>query len=148
MNFGAFCTSTLRITCVPDGSDTPLLPATAATVVAVNLSPVLLSVLHTREPDESSSVVPGPIVPVLLTGAAGGGGGAGAGAAVAAGAGAGAGAGALDGDVERAGCDAGGGAAGRLCVRLSGWRCEELERCCCAMLVDAAAGGVAGGVSL
>jgi hypothetical protein len=154
MNFGAFCCSTLRITCVPAGSETPLLPDTADTVVAVNLSPVLLSLLHTRDPDESSSVVPGPIVPVFDTGAAGGGGGAGAGAGVAAGvdAGAGAGAGVVDGAVVCAGCDAGWDAGARLGVRLSGARfsgarCEDPERCGAALVV-AAAGGVVAGVSL
>src|SRR6185437_84831 len=150
MNFGAFCCSTLRITCVPAGSDTPLLPDTAETVVAVNLSPVLLSLLHTREPDESSSVVPGPMVPVFGAGAAAGGGGAGAGAGVAAGveagAGAGAGAGVLAGavvcDGGAAGCEAG----ARLGARVSGVRCEYPERCGSALVV--AAGGVAAGVSL
>lgn len=151
MNFGAFCCSTLRITCVPDGSETPLLPDTDETVVAVNLSPVLLSLLQTREPDESSSVVPGPIVPVFETGAAGGGGGAGAGAGAAAGvdAGAGAGAGVLDGDVVCGGGDAGCDAGDRLGARVSGARRElpEPERCG-AVLVDALAGGVTGGVFL
>jgi hypothetical protein len=69
-------------------------------VVAVNLSPLLLLVLHTRDPDASSSVVPGPMDPVFDTGAGGGAGaGAGAGRAVAgaeAGAEAGADAGAVD----------------------------------------------------
>ena len=86
MNTGAFAVTTLRITCVPAGSEMPLLPLTFDTVVAVNLSPSELPVLHTRDPLESSSVVPGPIDPVLATGAGGGAGaGAGAGAGVAAG---------------------------------------------------------------
>jgi len=46
--------------------------------VVVNFSPSLLLVLHTRDPLESSIVVPGPMFPVFATGA---GGGAGAGAA-------------------------------------------------------------------
>src|SRR3954470_23410899 len=82
MNTGAFAICTLRITWVPTGRDTPLLPFTDVTVVAVNLSPALLLLLHTREPLASSSVVPGPMFPVFGTGA---GGGAGAGAGVAAG---------------------------------------------------------------
>jgi hypothetical protein len=154
MNFGAFCGTTLRITCVPTGSDTPLLPDTGDTVVAVNLSPLLLFVLHTREPDESSSVVPGPIVPVFATGAAGGGGGAGAGAGAAVGAGAGAGvpAGALTGAVVCAGGVADGalalGSAAWLGGRVSGERCVELR--CGIVLVDALTGatGTAGVVSL
>jgi len=65
MNTGAFAVTTLRITCVPTGSETPLLPLTGTTVVVV-----------------SSSVVPGPMDPVFATGAgSGGGGGAGAAAA-------------------------------------------------------------------
>jgi hypothetical protein len=102
MNVGAFFGTTLRITCVPLGSVTPLLPCTGTVVVAVNLSPLLLLVLHTRDPDASSSVVPGPMDPVFATGAGGGAGagaGAGEGRAVAgadAGAEAGAEAGAVD----------------------------------------------------
>jgi hypothetical protein len=119
MNTGAFAVTTLRITCVPTGSETPLLPLTGVTVVVVNLSPSLLALLHTRDPLASSSVVPGPIDPVF---AAGGGGGGGAGAGAAAGAdtgaavdvaGAGAAAGAVvdarDG-VRGAGAGAGAGA--------------------------------------
>jgi len=146
MNFGAFCGTTLRITCVPTGNDTPLLPETGETVVAVNLSPLLLFVLHTRDPDESSIVVPGPIVPVFATGAAGGGGGAGAGA----GAGAGVAAGALTGAVVCAGGVAAGvlplGSAARLGARGSGARCDR----CGVALVDALTGatGAAGVVSL
>lgn len=83
---GAFAVTTLRITCVPTGNVTPLLPLTGVTVVAVNLSPSLLLLLHTRDPLASSSVVPGPMFPVFATGAGGAGGGAGAGAGVAAGA--------------------------------------------------------------
>jgi hypothetical protein len=86
MNTGAFPVTTLRITCVPTGSVTPLLPLTGVTVVVVNLSPSLLLLLHTRDPLASSSVVPGPMFPVFATGAAGGGGGGGgAGAGAAAG---------------------------------------------------------------
>lgn len=81
MNTGAFSVATLRITCVPTGSVTPLLPLTGLTVVAVNLSPSLLLLLHTREPLASSSVVPGPMLPVFAGVGAGGGAGAGAGAA-------------------------------------------------------------------
>jgi len=114
------------------------------------LSPVLLSLLHTREPDESSSVVPGPMVPVFGAGAAVGGGGAGVGAGVAAGvdagAGAGAGAGVLAGAVVRGGGAAGCEAGARLGARDSGVRCEFPERCGSALV--AAAGGVAAGVSL
>ena len=80
MNTGAFAVTTLRITCVPTGSEMPLLPLTGTTVVVVNLSPSALPLLHTRDPLASSSVVPGPMDPVFATGA-GGGGGAGAGAA-------------------------------------------------------------------
>src|SRR5947199_2971182 len=81
MNTGAFAVTTLRITCVPTGSVTPLLPLTGVTVVAVNLSPSLLLLLHTRDPLASSRVVPGPMFPVFGTAAGGGGGGVGAGAA-------------------------------------------------------------------
>jgi hypothetical protein len=72
------------------------------TVVAVNLSPSLLLLLHTRDPLASSSVVPGPMFPVFATGAGGGGGGgAGAGAGVAAG-----------GVAAGAGCEVAGDGAG------------------------------------
>ncbi len=90
MNTGAFALTTLRITCVPAGSEMPLLPLTVVIVDVVNLSPSALLVLHTRDPLASSRVVPGPIEPVFATGAGGGAGaGAGAGAGVAAGAAAG-----------------------------------------------------------
>jgi hypothetical protein len=102
MNTGAFAVWTLKITCVPTGSETPLLPLTGVTVVAVNLSPSLLLLLHTRDPLASSSVVPGPMFPVFATGAGGGGGGgAGAGAGVAAG-----------GVAAGAGCEVAGAGAG------------------------------------
>jgi hypothetical protein len=106
MNTGAFSVATLRITWVPTGSVTPLLPLTGVTVVAVNLSPSLLLLLHTRDPLVSSSVVPGPMLPVLGAGA-GAGGGAGAGAGVAAG---GVAAGAVTGAGAGAGADDGAGA--------------------------------------
>jgi hypothetical protein len=134
MNTGAFSVTTLKITCVPTGSVTPLLPLTGVTVVVVNLSPSLLLLLHTRDPLASSSVVPGPMLPVLATGAAGGGGGAGAGAGAAAGAvvvvvgcGAGAVAGAVVGDVAGAGAE-------RVPVRgagslRAGGRVSEVLRC-------------------
>lgn len=110
MNTGAFSVATLRITWVPTGSVTPLLPLTGVTVVAVNLSPSLLLLLHTRDPLASSSVVPGPMFPVFAAGA-GAGGGAGAAAGAAGGAVTGAGvdvagcavAGAGDDDVAGAG---------------------------------------------
>src|SRR5450432_2482645 len=132
MNTGAFALTTLRITCVPTGSEMPLLPLTGVTVVVVNLSPSLLPVLHTRDPLASSSVVPGPIEPVFATGAGGGAGaGAGAGAGVAAGTVTGAGrdvTGADEGSVrERAGSVRAGSV--RAGSRLSG-RCDarcELE---------------------
>jgi hypothetical protein len=110
MNTGAFSGATLRITCVPTGSVTPLLPLTGVTVVAVNLSPALLLLLHTREPLASSRVVPGPMFPVFA--GAGTGGGAGAGAGAAAGGAAG---GAVTGAgvaVEVAGCEVAGAGAG------------------------------------
>jgi hypothetical protein len=88
----------------------PLLPLTGVTVVAVNLSPSLLLVLHTRDPLASSIVVPGPMFPVFATGAGGGGGGAGAGAGVGVAAGGVAAGGVVAGAVL--GCDgAGAGAA-------------------------------------
>jgi len=112
MNTGAFAVTTLSITCVPTGSVTPLLPFTRVTVVAVNLSPSLLLLLHTRDPLASSSVVPGPMFPVFATGAGGGGGGAGAGAGAAA------------GTVDRAGADVlgcvDGAVAGGVTVRGAG----------------------------
>jgi hypothetical protein len=111
MNTGAFSVATLRITCVPTGSVTPLLPLTGVTVVAVNLSPSLLLLLHTRDPLASSSVVPGPMFPVFGAGAgAGGGAGAGAGAGVTVGGAAG---GAVTGEgAEVAGWDVAGAGAG------------------------------------
>ena len=131
MNTGAFAVWTLKITCEPTGSETPLLPLTGVTVVAVNLSPSLLLLLHTREPLASSSVVPGPMFPVFGAGA-GAGGGAGAGAGVAAG-GVATGAGA---DVAGAGAGAGAGAV-RVLVRGAGSlrtgsrvsRCDAVARC-------------------
>jgi hypothetical protein len=156
MNTGAFAVATLRITCVPTGSDTPLLPFTGVTVVAVNLSPSLLLLLHTRDPLASSSVVPGPMFPVFATGAGGGGGGAGAGAGVAAGGVA------AGGVVTGAGCDVAGAVAGavagdagseRVPVRGADARVSELPRCagtevCCDALDGAgAAATAAGGVS-
>ncbi len=143
INTGAFAVTTLRITCVPTGSEMPLLPLTGVTVVAVNLSPFELSVLHTRDPLASSIVVPGPIDPVFATGA---GGGAGAGAGVGAGAGAAAG-----GAVTGCGAACTGAAAGSVrdeprdgWLRGSGVRCVGRD----AALDGAVAGATAGaGVS-
>jgi hypothetical protein len=147
MNTGAFAVWTLRITCVPTGSETPLLPLTGVTVVAVNLSPSLLLLLHTRDPLASSSVVPGPMFPVFATGAGGGGGGgAGAGAGVAAG-GVAAGAG-----CDVAGAGAGAGAAAG-CVRApvrgagsprAGARVSDAPRCAGIVLCDELDGAAAG----
>jgi len=149
MKTGAFAVTTLSITCVPTGSVTPLLPLTGVTVVAVNLSPSLLLLLHTRDPLASSSVVPGPMFPVFATGA---GGGAGAGAGVAAGA--------LVTGADVLGCVAGAVAGGvtvrgpgslRAGARVSGTRvsaprCAGAARC---DELDAAGAGAtaAGGVS-
>jgi hypothetical protein len=157
MNTGAFAVTTLRITCVPTGRETPLLPLTGVTVVAVNFSPSLLLLLHTRDPLASSSVVPGPMFPVFATGAGGGGGGgAGAGAGVAAGgvaagagcevAGAGAGAGAVAGSLRVLVRGAGSLRAGARVSeppRRAGAvaRCDELEG---VVAGATAAGGVSG----
>jgi hypothetical protein len=143
MNTGAFALTTLRITCVPTGSEIPLLPLTGVTVVVVNLSPSLLPVLHTREPLASSSVVPGPMEPVFATGA-GGGAGAGAGAGAAAG-----------GAVTVAGCEVtGAGEAADAALEAprgagstrAGARYSGAPRCvdrCAAELDDALAGATA-----
>ena len=139
---------------MPTGSVTPLLPLTGVTVVAVNLSPSLLLLLHTRDPLASSSVVPGPMFPVFATGAGGGGGGAGAGAGVEAGAlvtGAGADvlgcvAGAVAGGVTVRGAGSLRAGARVSGTRVSAPRCEGAARC--AELDGAGADATAaGGVS-
>ena len=155
MNTGALALTTLSITCVPTGNVMPLLPLTGVTVVAVNLSPSLLLLLHTRDPLASSSVVPGPMLPVFATGAGGGGGGAGAGAGVADGAvvdGAGADVRGCVGGAVAGGVTVRGAGSPRAGARVSGTRGSDWPRCVAAARCDeldgAAAGATAaGGVS-
>ena len=106
-----------------------MLPLTFEIVVAVNLSPSALPLLHTRDPLESSRVVPGPIDPVLATGA-GGGAGAGAGAGTGAGAGAGVAAGVAEGSARDGARGAGSARAGErasVTLRCAVVRCWALE---------------------